>query len=136
MKRPFRMCSVDGCLRKHHTHGLCAAHWSRKRRLGDVLADKPIGWRLEIVHGTYDGYLNHGCRCDECRQAHTDYMRIRNHRTGRCRPRAEVFAERRATAEARGNHGTESRYELGCRCTVCREGVRQARARRRAKATA
>ena len=28
-------------------------------------------------HGTVYGYVNLGCRCDDCRQANTDYRRRR-----------------------------------------------------------
>lgn len=31
--------------------------------------DKPI------PHGTLGGYTNHGCRCDQCLEAHRDYQR-------------------------------------------------------------
>jgi HNH endonuclease len=42
----FDRCTVDGCTRlTHHggTAALCAAHYSRLRRWGDVRADLPIG---------------------------------------------------------------------------------------------
>jgi hypothetical protein len=48
---------------------------------------------------------------------------------GRCR---ECFhAERRAEADARDNHGTESRYSRGCRCPECRAQASDAKRRRR-----
>lgn len=28
-----------------------------------------------IPHGTMTGYVNRGCRCDECKAANTEYMR-------------------------------------------------------------
>lgn len=28
-----------------------------------------------IPHGTYSGYSNHHCRCDDCRNAHNDWHR-------------------------------------------------------------
>lgn len=31
----------------------------------------------ELTHGIVNSYNNHGCRCDECRQANTDYTRER-----------------------------------------------------------
>lgn len=40
-------------------------------------------------------------------------------------------AERRAQAEAQDNHGTETRYKLGCRCEICRKGASDAKRRRR-----
>ena len=30
---------------------------------------------MSIPHGSESGYLNHGCRCDQCRQAHASYQR-------------------------------------------------------------
>lgn len=127
-----RVCSVPGCYRKHNAKGLCSAHGHRVRVHGDVLADKAIGWRSEIIHGTYDGYANHRCRCEACTKANTDYYRERRHALGIHRPVSEVRAERRAAAEARDNHGTETRYSLGCRCRECRDAVAAARRRRRA----
>lgn len=76
------------------------------------------------------GYGN-GCRCDVCRAAFRDHMREWSHKTGRHRPWAIVVAERRAEAEARDNHGTETRYHLGCRCDECRRASADARRRRR-----
>ncbi len=28
-----------------------------------------------MPHGTWDGYINHGCRCEECRAASAEYKR-------------------------------------------------------------
>ena len=28
-----------------------------------------------VKHGTYSGYSNHGCRCNDCRAAHNDWHR-------------------------------------------------------------
>lgn len=83
-------------------------------------------------HGTDNGYNNLGCRCQRCRRAHTEAHTAWTHRVGRNKPRAVYVAERRAEAEARDNHGTESRYvNLGCRCDECRAGAAEARRRRR-----
>lgn len=51
-------------------------------------------------HGVY----THGCRCDDCREAHRSYTR-----------------ERRAKSLADGtlSHGTRSTYDAGCRCERC-----------------
>lgn len=87
----YRSCSVDGCDRKHFGRGWCSTHYSRWYVYGDVDADRPVGWRVgtsEVVHGTDDGYSNHGCRCDECREAYgiAYGMRqtIRGRRLGSC----------------------------------------------------
>lgn len=62
-------------------------------------------------HGTTNGYGNHGCRCDACREAH----RI-NHR--------KYMRRVKETGELAGEqvqHGTAYRYDVGCRCDECRE---------------
>lgn len=62
-------------------------------------------------HGSANGYGNHGCRCDACREAN----RL-NH--------AAYMARVRATGQlASGDvsHGTSYRYDVGCRCDACRE---------------
>ena len=83
-------------------------------------------------HGTANGYNNLGCRCGKCRAAWSEYYRDYTHRTGRHRPQAEYVAEVRARAEARDNHGTESRYSnLGCRCPECTRAASESRKRRR-----
>ena len=74
-------------------------------------------YRRELVHGTVQGYIYRGCRCEECRQAQRDYYGNR--------PMAEYLAEVAA------QHGTERKYRLGCRCDECREGANAARRRRR-----
>jgi bacterioferritin-associated ferredoxin len=76
-----------------------------------------------------------GCRCADCTRANRESMRAYYRRKG-ARPAAVVFAERRQAALASDNHGTETRYSLGCRCDRCREAARVARARRRAKVAA
>jgi hypothetical protein len=62
-------------------------------------------------HGTANGYGNHGCRCDACKEAnritHARYLR-------------KVLAEGSLTGE-NVIHGTSYRYDVGCRCDACRE---------------
>jgi hypothetical protein len=82
-------------------------------------------------HGTRNGYVNLGCRCDLCRAASSVSSLEYKHRTGRAVPMEQHLAAVRAEAEARDNHGTESRYNLGCRCRACRNGAAAARRRRR-----
>lgn len=59
-------------------------------------------------HGTVNGYINHKCRCPECREAN----------------RQEVAkARRRRFLTVTGDdprHGTDNYYaNYGCRCTAC-----------------
>lgn len=58
-------------------------------------------------HGTPNGYGNHHCRCERCREAnrlqHAEYMR-----------------RVRADGRIRGRHGTDLAYDSGCRCEECR----------------
>lgn len=50
------MCTVDGCDRGAFVRGLCRPHAYRKRKYGDVQADKPIR------KSTGNGTLSHGYR--------------------------------------------------------------------------
>lgn len=109
-------------------------HYSRWRRLGDPGGAEPLTGNPQ--HGTENMYGNLGCRCAACRAAHADYIRERNHRLGRSRPRDVVFAERHAEALARDNHGTETRYTMGCRCDACRTAANRARNVRRQRTAA
>lgn len=132
-----RTCAVEGCGRGgRRRRGWCDLHYSRWQRTGDPGGAAPLRATGPPQHGTYTMYQNHGCRCDACRQANTDYIRERNHRVGRNRPRDLVFAERHAAALARDNHGTESRYRLGCRCDECRTATTSARRTRRQRVAA
>ena len=70
-----------------------------------------------LPHGTVNGYIGWGCRCEECQQARRDYY---GHKS-----RADYDAERAA------QHGTESKYTRGCRCEDCREAANAERRRRR-----
>lgn len=87
----------------------------------------------ETWHGTTGGYTNHGCRCDRCRKATTDYHRERRWATGRSRPFDQYLRERYPDPPP---HGTETRYtsKWRCRCDLCRQASAQARRRRRAAA--
>lgn len=61
----------------------------------------------EHLHGTLSGYTNHGCRCDTCRAASTQY---------RARRRAEAATE----PIWDGVHGTLNGYQnYSCRCNAC-----------------
>jgi len=95
-----------------------------------------------IVHGTYDGYNNHSCRCDECKAAATEYRKslltlcpngCGNLVFGRYKPdrvcRACTIEKLRKPLE----HGTEVGYCKGCRCAPCRAASAAARRDRRAR---
>lgn len=81
-------------------------------------------------HGTTNGYGNHGCRCDACKEAnrinHAEYMATVR-KTGQLAQRANIV------------HGTSYRYDVGCRCDPCREAhnakSRETKARLRQRRT-
>jgi hypothetical protein len=102
---------------------------------------------------------NKGCRCDTCREAHTQYRRDARARAATRPPashgesgyrnsgcRCEVCrkantetirAARAALAKKEPRAHNASTYQnYGCRCGVCREAVRVARARYRKSARA
>ena len=72
-----------------------------------------------FIHGTYQAYFWHDCRCDLCRE----YQRAR-------------VARNRTARRAAGNldHGTRSAYDAGCRCQPCRNARREAYIRLEARA--
>lgn len=72
---------------------------------------------METPHGTRKGYLDYGCRCDDCRQAEHAYRQS-------LRQRGLPLDDPR--------HGTENGYNhYGCRCDLCRTaGVAAVIARR------
>ena len=79
----------------------------------------------EIRHGTYGGYTNGACRCDECREAGMTAQRRRR----------ALAKDRERGVMAQVNHGTASGYTNGgCRCPECRRANTVAtRERRHAK---
>lgn len=76
----------------------------------------------EPDHGTVNRYSNHGCRCDECKEAWKRYYRERReaYRSGPIPERV---------------HGTWTGYSnYGCRCDRCKAVPRAARQRAKKKA--
>jgi hypothetical protein len=61
-----------------------------------------------VIHGTLTGYQRHGCRCQQCREANTAYMR-----EGR-------YAGYRRDLCACGGE----KYARAKRCWACRVGKR------------
>lgn len=79
----------------------------------------PEQWK----HGTRSTYLSHGCRCDECRAANTQWsrdLRERKRRGEHVAPRQLADGERPILAGNR-KHGSAHTYGLGCRCQPCTE---------------
>lgn len=63
-------------------------------------------------HGTDSTYVNHGCRCEECKAAHAAYQRTA----------ASSRKERLRANPALVVHGTTSTYTNWlCRCEPCRQ---------------
>lgn len=80
----------------------------------DLTADDPR-------HGTRNGYVNLGCRCDRCREAN----------------RRSMAEKRRRMAEgATGEHGRAATYtNHRCRCDACRDANAADQRRRRGATT-
>lgn len=60
--KKLERCTVDGCDRMAdmrgwgaNPEGLCAAHWQRLARTGDVMADKPIQEKYRGINRNEDG---------------------------------------------------------------------------------
>lgn len=80
----------------------------------------------QLQHGTYTAYNNHGCRCQLCRVANTEWGRG-------ARQRRRARMER---GEVQPPHGVETTYfNYMCRCELCRRAhnVRQLERIRRRK---
>jgi hypothetical protein len=73
--------------------------------------------RVEVRHGTANGYSHHRCRCGDCCDAWRDYK-----------------TERQARAIAASTHGIRSTYVTGCRCDPCRAAESAYKAARRERA--
>ena len=142
----MKICSGEGCGRKHYAKGLCRGHYLRRRSTGDAKSDIPIGSlrRHDVRHGTTSEYSNYGCRCDDCKRAHSEYMRNSREipcidcgspcwrakgRPGRCEP-CSVRARTQPIGQL---HGTTTGYGRGCRCSDCRRAANEARRANRHK---
>lgn len=71
-----------------------------------------------IRHGTTNGYMTRGCRCEECRRAVRDASRVA--RQARRDRRTEVGGRMVATYLDASLHGRASTYtNYACRCAPC-----------------
>lgn len=71
-----------------------------------------------ITHGKASTY-RHGCRCDDCRSAHTDHCKRKR-------------AERRSRPHEEIPHGLGGYRNWNCRCEVCKAAKSEANAAYRA----
>jgi hypothetical protein len=79
--------------------------------LWDEIDRKPPGEpRPEGCEGTRSSYWR-GCRCDECKLAHSTYQR--RYRSGERKERVAAVC------------GTSNGYSRGCRCDLCRQARRR-----------
>jgi HNH endonuclease len=74
-------CSVPGCDRGAEGRGWCHAHLLRWIRLGDVLADRPIGRRVNEI-----------CVVDDCERVATNRQLCKTH-TARKRKFGDIQAD-------------------------------------------
>jgi hypothetical protein len=100
---------------------------------------------MSLTHGTFDGYNNHGCRCEECKKAASDYHRSRRVPCpggcgtliyGRYKPGRMCNTCTRKRMRKKLVHGTEPGYAKGCRCKRCTAAANQARRERRQRSKA
>jgi hypothetical protein len=71
------------------------------------------------LHGSENGYINHGCRCGACREAHR--LAIAGLRAS--------YRERAAAGDPAVPHGSRGGYDNWlCRCGPCRRAKQQSRA--------
>ena len=95
-----------------------AAVMSRASMRGKMLPGDPR-------HGTVNGYVNLGCRCDECRAARAAYQQAQS-----------VNRALRGLPASDPRHGKPTTYaNWGCRCQACKQACaeyQRARPARRA----
>ena len=61
-----RFCSIDGCNRKHNSHGYCSMHAHRLARYGDPLGQPSVGARTGVTRefaSEYKSFTSMKQRC-------------------------------------------------------------------------
>lgn len=152
-----KKCKVEGCSKSVYEKGYCTTHYRKWLDTGLDPSPKPV---LETKaprqrrswHGTANGYSNYNCRCDDCRKAHSEYMRKRytkpcttpgcpntywqlGYKKSKNQNRLCYLCwnKKRKTKPEDRVHGTESTYNYGCRCELCVSAASQKRRERRHK---
>lgn len=52
------LCSIEGCSKKHKSHGLCGMHLLRLKKHGDVNNSGPDCWGAKTKHPLYNAWAN------------------------------------------------------------------------------
>lgn len=87
----------------------------------------------ERKHGTGHAY-NLGCRCEVCRKAHSKRVApaVLRNREKRWAERVTDDTGHLVHPDPYGGHGSVTAYTgCGCRCDICRAGMRAYRARKK-----
>lgn len=93
-------------------------------------------------HGTANGYMNYGCRCDRCRKAYSEYHKMRRHenlehynslaRVRSNRHHAKALKKMQQDQEDE-RHGSYYGYQIGCRCARCKKAYSEYKSSIRAR---
>lgn len=73
-------------------------------------------------HGTYNAYINYGCRCEACTKANSDYVRER-------REKRKKMLEEDPSIVPHGRYSTY--HNWSCRCQPCKNAWKEKYARDR-----
>lgn len=80
-------------------------------------------------HGTLNGYVNAGCRCEECREANRVYNMKRRAERAEGKPASEWGKKRGHMGEPL-KHNSSTYINWKCRCDQCREDASMVRRNR------
>ena len=90
---------------------------------------------MAYKHGTNSGYVNAGCRCPMCKEAHSNYERDRRKKVNEKRVIERALRAPGYEVQEAKEHGVEYSYvHLGCRCVACKTAASAARDKRRRNA--